>query len=47
MAAWRAEYADLLAKGPEAVMREAGASNAAFDRQAEAERRAEAELEAG
>ena len=47
MAAWRSEYADLLAKGPEAVMQDAAASNAAFDRQAEAERRAERALEAG
>ena len=47
MAAWRAEYAALLSKGPEAVMEDAAASRAAFDRQAEAERRAEAEMEAG
>ena len=47
VAAWRSEYADLLAKGPEAVMQEAAASNAEFDRQADAERRAELGLEAG
>jgi hypothetical protein len=47
VAAWRAEYADLLGKGAEAVREEAAASRAAFDRQAEAERRAEPELEAG
>ena len=47
MAAWRSEYADLLAKRPEAVMQEAAASNAAFDAQADAERRAELALEAG
>jgi hypothetical protein len=47
MTAWRSAYADLLAKGPEAVMQDAAASNAEFDRQADAERRAERELEAG
>ena len=47
MAAWRSEYAGLLRKGPEAVMQEAAASNAEFDRQADAERRAERALEAG
>jgi hypothetical protein len=37
IAAWRAGYADLLSKGAEAVQEQIAASNAAFDRQAEAE----------
>jgi hypothetical protein len=41
LAAWRAEYADLLSKGPGAVMEEVAAGNAEFDRQAEAERQLE------
>jgi hypothetical protein len=41
LAAWRAEYADLLSKGAAAVMEQVAASNAEFDRQAEAERELE------
>ena len=37
IAIWRADYADLLSKGAEAVREEIAASNAEFERQAEAE----------
>jgi hypothetical protein len=37
VAAWRAEHADLLSKGPEAVMELADAREAEFEREAEAE----------
>ena len=35
VAAWRAEHADLLSKGPAAVMEQADASDAEFDWEAE------------
>jgi hypothetical protein len=43
IAAWRADYADLLSKGAEAVREEIAATNAEFGKQAEAEAEAEAE----
>jgi hypothetical protein len=46
LAAWRADHADLLSKGPEAVMEEVAASNAEFDRELEAERELEREEDA-
>ena len=46
VAAWRAEHADLLSKGPEAVMELADAREAEFDWETEDEREAEAESEA-
>ena len=46
VAAWRAGHADLLSKGPEAVMEQVAASNVEFDRELEADRELERQEDA-